>query len=223
MAKPVEDSLLREIDEDLRRERYALLWKRYGWVIISLVVALVVGVAGYEGWRGYQQRISIRSGEQFAAAVTLSEVDPATAADALRELAEGGPDGYQILARLRQAALYLEQNDPAAAAPVYDALASRAGDPLYSELAVILKVMAEMQKELTPANAAELAERLSPLTAPDRPWHYTAREISAHLALRSGETERARELLTGLSADGQAPEGIRARAQSMLAEIVGRA
>lgn len=223
MAKPVEDSLLREIDEDLRRERYALLWKRYGWVIISLVVALVVGVAGYEGWRGYQQRISIRSGEQFAAAVTLSEVDPATAADALRELAEGGPDGYQILARLRQAALYLEQNDPAAAAPVYDALASRTGDPLYSELAVILKVMAEMQKELTPANAAELAERLSPLTAPDRPWHYTAREISAHLALRSGETERARELLTGLSADGQAPEGIRARAQSMLAEIVGRA
>ena len=221
MAKPVQDSLLREIDEDLRRERYALLWKRYGWVIITLVVALVVGVAGYEAWRGYQQRVHVQSGERFAAAATLAEVDPATAAGAFRELAEDAPRGYEILARLREAALHVEQNDYAAAA-VYDKLAGRTGDPLYSDLAVILTVMAEMQMAVTPANAAGLAERLSPLTAPDRPWRYSAREMSAHLALRSGETERARELLTELSADVQAPEGIRARAEGMLAEI-GRA
>lgn len=222
MTKPVEDSLLREIDEDLRRERYALLWKRYGWVIITLVVVLVVSVAGYEAWRGYQQRAYMRSGEQFAKAVALAEADPATAASEFRELAEDGPGGYPILARLREAAVYLEQNDPAAAGPVYDALASRADDPLYSDLAVILKVMADMQSDVTPANAAEIRRRLSPLTAPDRPWQYTAREISAHLALRSGEAEQARELLTALSTDVQAPEGIRARATSMLAEI-GRA
>jgi hypothetical protein len=222
VAKPVQDSLLREIDEDLRRERYALLWKRYGWVIITLVVALVVGVAGYEAWRGYQQRVHVQSGERFAAAATLAEVDPATAAGAFRELAEDAPRGYEILARLREAALHVEQNDYAAAAAVYDKLAGRTGDPLYSDLAVILTVMAEMQMAVTPANAAGLAEQLSPLTAPDRPWRYSAREMSAHLALRSGETERARELLTELSADVQAPEGIRARAEGMLAEI-GRA
>lgn len=222
MAKPVQDSLLREIDEDLRRERYALLWKRYGWVIIALVVALVVGVAGYEAWRGYQQRLHAESGERFAAAATLAEVDPATAAAAFAELAEDAPPGYEILARLRQAALLVEQNDYAAAAAVYDPLAASTGDLLYSDLAVILRVMAAMERAVAPANAAELAEQLAPLTAADRPWRYSAREMSAHLALRAGETERAREILTELSADVQAPEGIRARAESMLAEI-GRA
>ena len=222
MAKPVQDSLLREIDEDLRRERYALLWKRYGWVIITLAVALMAGVAGYEAWRGYQQRIYVESGERFAAAATLAEVDPAAAAGAFGELAEKAPPGYEILARLREAALYVEQNDYTAATPVYDQLASTTGDPLYSDLAVILKVMAEMQIAVTPANAAQLAEQLSPLTAPDRPWRYSAREMSAHLALRSGEIETARELLTELSTDVQAPEGVRARAEGILAEI-GRA
>ena len=222
MAKPAQDSLLREIDEDLRRERYALLWKRYGWVIIALVVALVAGVAGYEAWRGYQKRLHAESGERFAAAATVAEVDPARAAAAFAELAEDAPPGYEILARLREAALHVEQNDVAAAAAAYDSLAGSTGDPLYSELAVILRVMTAMESAVAPADAAELSEQLAPLTAADRPWRYSAREMSAHLALRADETERAREILTELSNDVQAPEGIRARAEAMLAGI-GRA
>ena len=222
MAKPAQDSLLREIDEDLRRERYALLWKRYGWVIIALVVALVAGVAGYEAWRGYQKRLHAESGERFAAAATVAEVDPATAAAAFADLAEDAPPGYEILARLREAALHVEQNDVAAAAAAYDSLAGSTGDPLYSDLAVILRVMTAMESAVAPADAAELAEQLAPLTAADRPWRYSAREMSAHLALRADETERAREILTELSNDVQAPEGIRARAEAMLAGI-GRA
>ena len=222
MAKAVQDSLLREIDEDLRRERYALLWKRYGWLVITVLVALVLGVAGYEAWRGYEQRVHARSSEQFAAAMTLAEADPAAAAGAFGELAEGAPRGYEILARLRQAAMHVEKGDYAAAVSAYDKLAGETADPLYGDLAVILKVMAEMRLAVTPADAARLAEQLSPLATPDRPWRYSARELSAHLALRSGEAGKARELLTGLSDDVQAPQGIRTRAQEMLLEI-GRA
>jgi hypothetical protein len=215
-----QDSLLREIDEDLRRERYALLWKRYGWLVITVLVALVLGVAGYEAWRAYERRIHAQSSEQFAAAATLA--DPAAAAGAFGKLADEAPRGYEILARLRQAAMHVEKGDYPAAVSVYDKLAGETDDPLYSDLAVILKVMAEMRIAEAPADAARLAEQLAPLTAPDRPWQYSAKELSAHLALRSGETEKARELLTGLSDDAQAPEGIRTRAQEMLLEI-GRA
>lgn len=220
MAKAEQDSLLREIDEDLRRERYALLWKRYGWLVITVLVALVLGVAGYEAWRSYEQRGHTQSSEQFAAAAALA--DPAAAADAFGTLAEEAPRGYEILARLRQAAMHVEKGDYSAAVSVYDQLAGETDDPLYRDLAVILKVMAEMRIAEAPADAARLAEQLAPLTAPDRPWQYSARELSAHLALRSGETEKARELLTGLSKDVQAPEGIRTRAEEMLSEI-GRA
>ena len=222
MAKVVQDSLLREIDEDLRRERYGLLWKRYGWLVISILVALVLAVAGYEAWRGYEQRVQAQSSERFAAATALAESDPAAAAGAFGELAEEAPRGYEIVARLREAAIHVEKGNYSAAVSVYDKLAGETDDPLYGDLAVILKVMAEMRMAATPADAARLAEQLAPLTAPNRPWHYSARELSAHLALRSGETEKARELLIGLSDDVQAPEGVRTRAEEMLLKV-GRA
>ncbi|MEE8534520.1 MAG: hypothetical protein V3S45_00650, partial [Kiloniellales bacterium] len=58
-----------------------------------------------------------------------------------------------------------------------------------------------------------------PLTADANPWRHSAREISAVLAFRSGDREKAVELFTGLAKDASAPEGIRARAGEMLAAI----
>ena len=40
-----QENLFKEIDEDLRQERFAKLWKKYGPYIISAAVALVL-VAG---------------------------------------------------------------------------------------------------------------------------------------------------------------------------------
>ena len=42
MADPVEDSLFREIEEDLRQEHWAKLWKRYGNYVVGAVIALVL-------------------------------------------------------------------------------------------------------------------------------------------------------------------------------------
>ena len=47
MADPVQDSLFREIEEDLRQEHWAKLWKRYGNYAVGAVFALVLSVAGY--------------------------------------------------------------------------------------------------------------------------------------------------------------------------------
>ena len=79
MSDLSQDSLLREIDEDIRRERYAKLWKRYGSYVITALVLLLAGVAGYMIW---QERTTTRlglAGEQFTAGVALASKDQATA------------------------------------------------------------------------------------------------------------------------------------------------
>ncbi len=48
MANPIQDSLLREIDEDLRHERYAKLWKKYGAFVIAAAVCFVFMMSGLE-------------------------------------------------------------------------------------------------------------------------------------------------------------------------------
>ena len=64
--------IFREVDEDIRRERYAKLWKAYGRYVIGAALALVIGVAATIGWREYTRAQREADGAQFAAALDLA-------------------------------------------------------------------------------------------------------------------------------------------------------
>ncbi len=70
--------------------------------------------------------------------------------------------------------------------------------------------------QIDDGNPETLMSRLEPLAADGNPWRYTARELQAVLALRSGDTARARELFTRLADDMDAPDSLRTRATEML-------
>jgi hypothetical protein len=216
LADPIQDSLLREIDDDLRQEKYAKLWKQYGVHVIAAAFLLVAGVAGYQGWSQYDISNREAQGEQFAGAMRLAREDGrAEATKAFSTLArEGG--GYSVLARLQEAALLASAKDRAAAAAVYREIADDSGiDAVYRDLAVVLGVLQDMEG----GESSNLTLRLAPLTADANPWSHSAREISAVLAFSSGDRDKAVEIFTGLANDVSAPEGIRARAGEMLSAI----
>lgn len=217
MADHQDSSLLREIDEDLRHEKYAALWKRYGNFIIAAVFLLVVSVAGYKGWQSYDLSRRTADGEAFAAITKLADSNQTEAAfESLSRLAEDGGSGYALLARFKEASLLAEQGNTAAAVAVFKAVAGDTGiDVIYRDLAVILSAL----HELDSADAAELTARLAPLAADDNPWRHSAKEIMSVLALRLGDKARARELLAALASDPTAPQGVRGRAAEMLATV----
>ena len=66
-----------------------------------------------------------------------------------------------------------------------------------------------------------MTKRLQPLTEPGNPWRYSALEITAVLAHRSGDKAKAQEILTGLADDLDAPQALRQRATEMLAALKG--
>ena len=183
MADPVEDSLFREIEEDLRHERWTKLWKRYGTYAAGAVLALVLSVAGYQGWRAYDIATRQSDGERFAAALKLAgDKQTQAAAEAYADLAQ----------------------DPGV-------------DAVYRDLAVILGAF----HEINGPGTGDLNARLAPLTADGNPWRHSAKELTAVLAVRTGDRTKARALFTDLAADATAPQGIRARASEMLA-ILGQ-
>src|SRR5262245_12778519 len=100
---PLSD-IFREVEEEVRRERFEQLWKRYGDYVIAGVALIVIAVAGYELWQRYQENQKLKASETFIAAQELAisgNFNQASAAFAV--VAKEAPDGYAKLARLSQA------------------------------------------------------------------------------------------------------------------------
>ena len=217
MADSTDDGLFREIDEDLRQEKYGVLWKKYGNTIIAGIVVLIGSVAGYQGWKAYDIDSRLADGERFARALNLPAGDGSDAAlQAFNRLADEGRSGYAMLSRFQAAALLGERGERAQAAAAYDELASDGSiDAIYQGLAVILGALVDLDN----ADGEALMRRLAPLTADDNPWRYSAKEITALVAGRQGDTARAREIYGALASDAGAPQGVRTRAGEMLAVL----
>jgi len=211
--------IFREVDEDLRHERYQKLWRQYGRYVIGVAVAIVVVVAGYEGWTGYVRSQRAAEGARFAAALSLVRTGKtAEAGDAFAGLARDAGAGYMLLARLQEAARRAEAGDAASAVAIYDALAADDGlDPAFHGLAIILATLHGLDSGETGAMTA----RLAPLLAADSPWRHSARELTGLIALRAGDIARGRAVLRQLADDAEAPQGMRGRATELLAVLGG--
>lgn len=210
---PEQDSLFREIDEDIRQENLEKLWKKYGTVLIGAAVGLVVLVAGYKGWQTYDTDRRENAAAQFLNAAAQAEAGkPEDAQLVFAQLSDNGPGGYAMLAQFRSAALLAQQGDTAGAAAAYGAIAADSSmDALYRDLADVLAALAEVDS----ADPKAIRARMDRINVDANPWRFSAREISALAALRDGNKTDAQTLYDGLANDSTTPSSLRQRAQAM--------
>ena len=55
------DSFVQEVDESLRQDRVLQFFKRHGVWIIGALIAIVVVVAAWQGWRAYSMNAKVVS------------------------------------------------------------------------------------------------------------------------------------------------------------------
>ncbi len=206
--------LLREIDEELRQDKLKEQWAKYGRYVIAVAILVVGGVGGYKGWEYYERQQREKSAAMYAEAVDLAaQQNFAEAAARLGQLAGDGNTGYRIVGTLQQAAILVQTGDHQNAAAIYEKLAADTSVPeYYQELALVLMAM----QQADDADPQGLIDRLTPLTLDGKPWRFTAREIVASLFLRMNDFASAREELSAVADDLQAPTAARARAAELL-------
>ena len=212
--------IFREIDEEVRRERLRKLWDQYSNVLIAVALLIIIGIGGWRLYQWWETKQAAEAGRQFETAVLLSEQgkhDEAGAAFA--KLAAEGTGGYRTLARFRTAQ-ELATREPQAAVKAYDALAADRG------IGQLLQDLAEVRAAsilVDTASYEELRSRLEPLTASDRPFRHTARELLALSAWRAGDQAASRRWIDLILTDAQTPSSIRARVEMLMALTGGRA
>ena len=208
--------IFQEVDEEVRREQLKKLWQRYGNYLIALCILVVVGVGAWRGYQWWETKQAAKSGAAFEQAVVLAEAGKHQEAEAaFAKLATDGTSGYRLLARLREAA-ELAPTDRKAAVGAYDAIAAdNSAGQVIQDLAAVRAGFLLVDT----APYSEILSRLEPLTAADRTFRHSAREILALSAWKSGDTAAARKWTDMIMNDPQSPAGTRSRAQ-VLSELI---
>ncbi len=209
--------IFKEVDEALKQDRALAWWKKNSRYVYGAVVLILLATGGYQIWKWYDLNQRSAASDRFAEALELVDSGgQEQALAALSEIRRSGGGGYSILAAFQEARLLAEQGDTAAAVARWDEIAAdTASGPAYQGVATLLSVMHQLES----GDPAVLQARLDKLSGAAAAFRPSALELSAALALRAGDREKARSLYSEIAADLGAPSGLRARATQMLAAL----
>lgn len=207
-------NFIREIDEEVRRDRMLQLWKRHGNLAIGLAVLVVLAAGAWRGWQWYEHRESAKAGARFEQAISLAQSGKqAESEQALAEIAKDAPSGYRMLAQLRLAA-EAGKKDAAAGVKAFDEIAADSSvDPLFRDVAKLRAAYLLVDT----ASPSEIESRVTPLTGADGAFRNSAKEVLALSYFRAGDKAKARSLYTEILADPQVTSALASRAQMMQA------
>lgn len=210
-----------EVDEEIRGEGQRRLARRGAAAAAALAVVLLVAVGGWQLWRWRELQASRAVAGRFLQAMQQAdgatpaarEADRAAALASFAEIARTAPEGYRVLARLREAGLRVAGGDNAAARTLWDQVSADAGaSPLLRDYASLLWA----ENQVDDGDPAAVQARLAPLLAPENAWRPLAEEAQALVQLRSGQDPAGRATLRRLAGDVSAPNGVRQRATVVL-------
>jgi hypothetical protein len=209
------DQLLREINEDLKRDQWLKLWRAYGRYVAAVAAVLVVFVLAFVGWREYRQSQLGADGHAYWLADRLDILgDRSGAAAGFGKLAEEGHAGYVLLARLREGQALADTGDAAGAVAAFDAVASDSSiDADYRLLGHLYAAMVLIDGD----DAEAVSRRLEPVARPGSPWRASAMELQGILALKTGDRDAAAAIFDQLAADPATPTTLRNRAAEFAA------
>jgi hypothetical protein len=211
------EAFIREIEEEVRREKLTTLWNTYGKWAIGCLAAFVLLVAGWQWYSAFKVDQAQKAGAQFEEAIAQLEGDNKKDGLALLELLtkEGSP-AHATLARLQLAAVYRKAGEMDKAAALYMAVAD---DTTADQL---LRSFAKLQNatlKVDNGTWTDTKNRLNDLANDVSPWRYTARELLGLAAFKHKKWSEAKEAYSNLLADTGAPPTIKQRAQMALALI----
>jgi hypothetical protein len=206
-----DESIFREVDDEVRQDEYKKIWDRYGKHVSSLAILLLAIVGGFEGWKYYQTKQA-----EDAAAVyfdAVKKADQGKIDDAMAAFAAVQHPGFGQLAKLREAGLLADKGEIEKSIAAYDAFAAdTSNDPALADLARIRAGYLLVDT----ATPDQLLKRLGPYDKAGAVWRHEAREIFGLSAWRTKDYVMAERYMNAVFTDAEVPPAMRQRAQIMI-------
>jgi len=195
------NELLREIEEDIRRERIDKLWGRFGKLMVGMSIAIVLATVVIVIMQNAR-----RTREEQQTAVFMRGMDRLGVADdkgaiaAFTQLTNDDSSSYYGMAMLRKAQAQKDSGDKDGAAKTYAALSAH--DDAFGELA---KMLTNPDAPLNPQKSS--------------PFYESQSEWQGWQLVKQGKKDEAAKIFMALRDDENAPPSLRERMDVVLQHI----
>lgn len=202
------DSFIDEVTDDLRRDRLFKAFRRFGWIAIVLILALVGGAV----WREYAANRDEAAARAWGDAVMAAQTAPDRAV-AFGQLQANGSAGRKLLSEMLAAGAQAEAGQGQAASDRLIAAAEGVtSDTVLHDLALLKAVMAAGPG----MDAAKRDGILSELSKPGAPFELLALEQKAVALIGAGRTDDAVVLIRQIQQKDGLSEPLRRRLGEMM-------
>ena len=201
--------IFQEIDEDLRQDKAARLWKAYGKYLIALAIFIILAIASYRFIEHTNEKEREQTSELYELASEAGRtVDKQAAIELFSDERLEKNMGYSIISKLKKAALARSNNDLEGAKLVLKKIITNEEIPLYLRDLARLKLFAsDSDNNISPLDA--LIEEAGP-------WKFLALELKGGIQLEQGNLKEARSIFKELTDDANTPNNLRRRASEIL-------
>ncbi|MTI17632.1 tetratricopeptide repeat protein [Rhodobacteraceae bacterium RKSG542] len=207
-----------EVDEDVRKEQYSRLWKRFAPFVYVVAGLIVVGTAGYRGYEYWQDQRSMEAGQTFLEGLELSQAGDFTGAQAVFSQLEDKLGGYPMLAKMRNASeLAAQGKNTEAVTMLEEVSADSSVKPLY-------KGLADVRTAYLLLDAGDLdgaKGKVEGLAMAGNPWRFAALEVLGTAEYQAGNLDQAKARFDEIVNDAGAPGDFAGRARVFLDLIAG--
>lgn len=203
--------IIRDIDEEMRRDAFLARVRRYSWVFFLVVIVVLVVVAVGYFWQDRQARLQATKASELSGALTLAETDAQAAKAQLDALALDTTNGNSILASFERAELSLREGNADEATAALEGLAGLREGDAYAKAATVFSVYTDINS----GDAATLLGKLDPLIAENGPFTELAMDLKAQVLARDGKTAEALAVLEELLGREGLERDLQARAETL--------
>jgi hypothetical protein len=207
------ETFLREVDEELRKEQMNNFVARYGWALIIGAVLLIAAIGGWIWWQNQREAQAAAKGEALLEAMESYDAgNRDAAAQRIADLADSGNAAYRAAALFTRAGAQVEAGQLPAAIATYRSIAEdgKLAEP-YRQVALIRQTALEFDT----IDPGEVIRRLGPLAQAGQPFLGSAGELVAVAHMKQNRPERAAPIFQAIARDESVPDSIRTRAVQM--------
>lgn len=209
------DSFIDEVNEEVRRDRFYFMLRRYGWIAAVAVVAIVGGAAWSEYTKAQTEARAEALGDSILAALAPS--GPVERQSGLEAIASDNAGASAVVALLT-AAEAAQAADRDAAVAALDAISVNGELPeIYRQIAAF-KSLSLQADTMDPDTRRGQLEALS---APGLPFALLAQEQLAYMDIDAGQTDAALARLQSIIEDAATSADLQQRALQVMVALGG--